>query len=113
MRRIARRLLAVSIALAALPAAPALAHGGHGGHGDGVLTHADTRAELALVDVAATAAAADAPGALPYAWCGDERTTDDVVHSALPAAAPRWPIGARAAPPHATFEPAARPGAVG
>jgi hypothetical protein len=89
MMRIARRLLAVSIALVALPAAPAPAHEGHG---EGVLTHADTRAELALVDVAATAAAADAPGALPYVWCGDERTSDDVVHSALPATSPRFKV---------------------
>jgi hypothetical protein len=89
MMRIARRLLAVSVALVALSAAPAVAHDGDG---DGVLTHADTRAELALVDVAATAAAADAPGALPYDWCGDERTSDDVVHSALPAASPRLKV---------------------
>jgi hypothetical protein len=82
--RLARRILAVAVLAAALPAASASAHGG-----EGVLTHADTRAELAEVNVAATAAAAEIPNALPYGWCGDERTSDDVVHSAVPASSPR------------------------
>jgi hypothetical protein len=60
MMRIARRVLAVSVALVALSAGPAAAH-----DGERVLTHADTRAELALVDV---------------------------VHSALPAASPRFKV---------------------
>jgi hypothetical protein len=42
----------------------------------GAVTHRDTRADLP-VTVAATAAAAAAPDALPFTWCGDERTVDD------------------------------------
>ena len=71
----------------ALPAAPAAAH-----DGEGVITHADTRAELALVDVAGTAEAAAAPGALPYGWCGDERVTDDTAHAALPPTSARFKL---------------------
>jgi hypothetical protein len=81
------RVVLLTIACVLVLAAPAAAHGG-----GGVLTHMDTRDQLAEVNVAATAAAAAAPGALPYAWCGDERTTDDVVHSALPATSPRFKI---------------------
>jgi hypothetical protein len=84
-----RRLLAISFALlaVALPAAPAAAHGG-----DGVITHADTRDELSLIDVARTAQAAAAPGALPYSWCGDARVSDDVAHAAQPATSPRFKL---------------------
>ena len=71
----------------ALPAAPAAAHGV-----EGAITHRDTREELAFVDVAATAAAAAAPGALPYEWCGEARTTDDLAHDALPASSPRFKL---------------------
>jgi hypothetical protein len=79
-------LLALAILLAS--AAPAAAHDG----AEGMLTHRDTREELALVDIKATAAAADAPGALPYAWCGDERTSDDTAHAAQPADSPRFKL---------------------
>jgi hypothetical protein len=79
-------LLALAITLAGT--STAAAHGGV----DGALTHRDTRDELSLVDVAATAAAAAAPDALPYGWCGDERASDDVVHAALPANSPRFKI---------------------
>jgi hypothetical protein len=80
--------LAVAILLAILvPAAPAAAHGI-----EGAITHRDTRAELALVDVAATAAAAAAPDALPYQWCGEHRTTEDNAHDALPASSPRFKL---------------------
>jgi len=81
------RVVLLTIACLPVLAAPAAAHGG-----DGVLTHMDTRDQLAEVNVAATAAAAAAPGALPYTWCGDERTTDNVVQSALPATSPRFKI---------------------
>src|SRR5215217_2928373 len=76
-------LLALAITLAA--PVSAAAH-------DGALTHRDTRDELSLVDVAATAAAAAAPDALPYGWCGDERTSDDAAHAALPADSPRFKV---------------------
>jgi hypothetical protein len=79
-------LLAFAILL--VSAAPAAAHDGV----EGALTHRDTRAELAEVDVKATAAAADTPAALPYAWCGDERTSDDTAHAALPADSPRFKL---------------------
>jgi hypothetical protein len=79
------RLALLVFCLLLLATAPAAAH-------DGVLTHMDTRDELADVDVAATAAAADAPAALPYGWCGVERTTDDVVHAAQPATTPRFKL---------------------
>jgi hypothetical protein len=81
-----RRLLLVTL-LAMLPTAPAAAHGV-----DGAITHRDTREELARVDVAATAAAAAAPDALPYQWCGEARTTDDTAHDALPAGSPRFKL---------------------
>src|ERR687898_883462 len=76
--RIARRLLAVPAALltVALLAVPAAGH-----DVEGAITHRDTRQELALADVAATAGAANAPAALPYIWCGDERTTDDALQA--------------------------------
>jgi hypothetical protein len=77
------------LAVIALLIAPAVA----AGHGvDGVTTHRDTREELAFVDVAATAAAAAAPDALPYGWCGEQRTTDDTAHAALPAGSPRFKL---------------------
>ena len=87
--RIARRLLAVPAALltVALLAVPAAGH-----DVEGAITHRDTRQELALADVAATAGAANAPAALPYIWCGDERTTDDAVHAALPETSPRFKL---------------------
>jgi hypothetical protein len=85
--RLVRRILFLTVLAAAFPAAPAAAHGG-----PGVLTHADTRDELRDVSIAATAAAAEIPNALPYAWCGDERTGDDVVHSALSATSPRFKV---------------------
>jgi hypothetical protein len=81
-----RLIFSVIVLLAtALPAATASAHGV-----EGAITHRDTRDELAFVDVAATAAAADAPGALPYGWCGEPRTTDDTANAALPASSPRF-----------------------
>ena len=81
----ARRLLAVSLALiaAVLVTSSAAAHGG--------ITHRDTRAEIPIA-VAATAAAAAAPDALPYAWCGDELTADDTEHAALPPSSPRFKV---------------------
>jgi len=92
VRNSARRLLLTTVALAALaPAAPAAAHGP--GELDGIgalITHRDTRAELAQVDVAATAAAAAAPSALPSTWCGDRRTTDDTANAAQHPSAPRF-----------------------
>jgi hypothetical protein len=91
VRSAARRLLLIMIALAALaPAAPAAAHGPDGTAA--LITHRDTRAELAQVDVAATAAAAAAPSALPSTWCGDARTTDDTANAALPASSPRFKL---------------------
>jgi hypothetical protein len=82
-----RRLLLVATTLlaAVLPAAPAAAHGI-----EGAITHRDTREELAFVDVAATAAVAAVPDALPYEWCGEARTTDDTAHDVLPASSPRF-----------------------
>jgi len=80
-------LLAVAIML--VFAAPAAAHDDGGWS---LLTHADTREELSLVDVRATAAAAAASDALPYGWCGDERTTDDVAHAAQTPDSPRFKI---------------------
>jgi hypothetical protein len=82
-----RRLLIVTLLAAILPAAPAAGHGV-----EGAITHRDTRDELALVDVAATAAAAAAPDALPYEWCGETRTTDDTAHDPFPASAPRFKL---------------------
>ena len=82
-----RRLLLVTLFAALLPAAPAAAHGV-----EGAITHRDTRDELAFVDVAATAATAAVPGALPYEWCGEARTTDDTAHAALPASSPRFKL---------------------
>jgi hypothetical protein len=78
------RLVAVPIALLAfaLAASPAAAH---------LVTHRDTRADLALT-VARTAAAADLPGALPYTWCGDQLTSDDVAHAAVPPHAPQFKL---------------------
>jgi hypothetical protein len=76
-------LLLALLATTALPAASASAHGG--------ITHRDTRAELP-VTVAATAAAANAPGALPYTWCGDPLTTDDTANAALPSTTPRFKV---------------------
>jgi hypothetical protein len=81
-----RTLLVAAFALL-ITAAPAAAHGV-----EGAITHRDTRGELALVDVAATAAAADAAGALPYVWCGDERVSDETIHAAQPAASPRFKL---------------------
>ena len=75
------RALAASIVLLALYATPAAAH-------DTRLTHRDTRDELSPVSVAATAAAADAPAALPETWCGEPRTTD----AANPPGAPRFKL---------------------
>jgi hypothetical protein len=79
------RALVASLLLLATFAAPAAAH-------DTRLTHRDTRDELSHVNVAATAAAADAPAALPYAWCGEPRTTDGTVHPALAASSPRFKL---------------------
>ena len=79
------RALVASIFLLAVLAAPAAAH-------DTRLTHRDTRDELSHVNVAATAAAADAPAALPYAWCGEPRTTDGTVNQTLAAGSPRFKL---------------------
>jgi hypothetical protein len=81
-------LLALAITLAGT--STAAAH--DSGDGWSLLTHADTREELSLVDVAATAAAAAAPDALPYAWCGDERASDNIANAAQPADSPRFKI---------------------
>jgi hypothetical protein len=78
---VARPLLAALIAALAL-AAPATAHD---------VTHRDARGQL-FASVAATVAAADAPGALPYEWCGDPLTTDDAIHAVLPPATPRFKL---------------------
>jgi hypothetical protein len=81
-----RFLMSAIVVLAtALPAASAAAHGT-----EGVFTHQDTRDELALISVAATAAAADAPDALPYGWCGEARTTEGTANDPLPAGSPRF-----------------------
>jgi hypothetical protein len=82
-----RRLLLITLLAAVLPASSAAAHGV-----EGAITHRDTREELAFVDVAATAAAAAAPDALPYEWCGTARTTDDAAHDTLPASSPRFKL---------------------
>ena len=81
------RTLLIAVFALLVTAAPAAAHGV-----EGAITHRDTREELAFVDVAATAAAAAAPDALPYEWCGDARTTDDTAHAALPASSPRFKL---------------------
>jgi hypothetical protein len=81
------RTLLIAISALLLTAAPAAAHGV-----EGAITHLDTRAELAFVDVAATAAAAAVPDALPYEWCGEARTTDGTAHDALPASSPRFKL---------------------
>src|SRR6476469_8963338 len=82
-----RVALVLLVLAAALPTASASAH-----HGESAVTHADTRDELSEIHVAAAAAAAEIPNALPYGWCGDERTTDEVMHSALPASSPRFKV---------------------
>jgi hypothetical protein len=79
------RALVASLLLLAAFATPAAAH-------SPTLTHRDTRDELSPVSVAATAAAADAPGALPYAWCGDPRTTDGTTNATLSPASPRFKL---------------------
>jgi hypothetical protein len=84
-----RLVLLLATAATLVAAAPAVAHDDAP---EGVLTHMDTRAELADVNIAATAAAADAPDALPYAWCGDERTTDDTDNAAQSPSSPRFKI---------------------
>ena len=81
------RTLLIAISALLLTAAPAAAHGV-----EGAITHLDTRDELAFVDVAATAAAAAVPDALPYEWCGEARTTDDTAHAALAASSPRFKL---------------------
>lgn len=81
------RLLIVTVLAVLVPAASAAAHGV-----EGAITHRDTRDELAFVDVAATAAAAAAPDALPYEWCGEARTSDGTAHDALPASSPRFKL---------------------
>ena len=63
----------------ALAAAPASAHELSAGH-------SDRRGELAFADVAGTVETVDrAAGTedqgLPLTWCGDERTSDDVLHA--------------------------------
>ena len=76
-----RRLLPFVCLLAwALLAAPALAREGIGGHDD-------TRAELSDVHLARTVrtlarATGTAETGLPAAWCGSERSTDDVADAA-------------------------------
>jgi hypothetical protein len=84
--RFVRRLVLVLLFASPLPATAAVTHGG------GLLTHRDTREELSEIHLAATAATADLPNALPYGWCGDERTTDDAAHAAQPATAPRFKV---------------------
>jgi hypothetical protein len=81
------RTLLIAVFVLLVTAAPAAAHGV-----EGAITHRDTRDELAFVDVAATAAAADVPDALPYGWCGEARTTDDTANAALPASSPRFKL---------------------
>jgi hypothetical protein len=81
------RAILIAVFALLVTAAPAAAHGI-----EGAITHRDTRDELAFVDVAATAAAAAVPDALPYAWCGDARTTDDTAHATLPASSPRFKL---------------------
>ena len=81
------RTLLIAVFALLVTAAPAAAHGI-----EGAITHRDTREELAFVDVAATAATAAVPDALPYDWCGDARTTDDTARDALPASSPRFKI---------------------
>ena len=81
------RTLVLTVIVMLVSAAPAAAHGV-----DGSITHRDTRDELALVDVAATAAVAAAPDALPYQWCGEPRTADDTVNDPLSATSPRFKL---------------------
>lgn len=83
----ARRLLAVAAGLAAACATPAAAH-----EGSGLVTHRDMRAELVQGSIAATAAAADAPGALPYAWCGDALTRDGTGNATRPPRSPAFKL---------------------
>ncbi len=73
------RFALLAAILLALAAAPASAHELSAGH-------SDWRGELAFADVAGTvetvdrAAGTEGQG-LPLTWCGDERTSDDVVHA--------------------------------
>jgi hypothetical protein len=78
------RILLVLLVAFAVTAAPAAAH-------DAGVTHRDARPELQAM-IAATAAAADAPGALPYEWCGDELTGDNTADAVLPRTSPRFKI---------------------
>ena len=80
-----RALVTSIVLLAALGATPAQAH-------DTRVTHRDTRDELSHVNVASAAAAADAPDALPYAWCGDPRTVDGTANAALAPSSPRFKL---------------------
>ena len=71
--------LLAAMLLSLAVAAPASAHDLAGGH-------SDWRGELAFTDVAGTVETVDrAAGTedegLPLTWCGDERTSDDVVHA--------------------------------
>ncbi len=85
-----RLVLLIATAATLVAAAPAAAHDGE--EHEGVLTHRDTRDELSEIHLAATATAAAAPNALPYAWCGDERTTDDTADAAQAPSVPRFKI---------------------
>jgi len=85
-----RLALLLAAVFALFVATPAAAHDGE--EHEGVLTHRDTRDDLSEIHLAATATAAAAPDALPYTWCGDERTTDDTANAAQAASAPRFKI---------------------
>jgi hypothetical protein len=71
-------------------AAPASGH-------ERAASHSDTRSELAFLEIADTVetvdAAADTAGeGLPVAWCGIERTTDDVEHAAFATSLPQFKV---------------------
>src|SRR5262249_7140483 len=89
-RGVVRLALLLAAFFALFAATPAAAHDGV--EDEGVLTHRDTRDELSEIHLAATARAAAAPDALPYSWCGDERTTDNTANAAQSPNSPRFKI---------------------
>ena len=86
MRRARPVLVALLLLLALAPVASA--------HDEADPNHRDTPADLAAADInhslamarLSGAVAPDLPQYLPTAWCGTERSADDVAHAAFPAA---------------------------